>query len=72
MADTVILALRLNEGLSAAEFRARFGRDLEEVYGATLAEMDSLGLIERGNGRIRLTPRGRLLANEVFVRFLPD
>ncbi len=72
MADTVILALRLNEGLGAAEFRARFGRDLEEVYGATLAEMDSLGLIERGNGRIRLTPRGRLLANEVFVRFLPD
>jgi oxygen-independent coproporphyrinogen-3 oxidase len=72
MADTVILALRLNEGLSAADFHARFGRELEEVYGATLAEMDSLGLIERANGRLRLTPRGRLLANEVFVRFLPD
>jgi oxygen-independent coproporphyrinogen-3 oxidase len=72
MADTVILALRLNEGLSAVDFRARFGRDLEDVYGARLAELDSLGLIERGNGRLRLTPRGRLLANEVFVRLLPD
>jgi len=72
MADTVILALRLNEGLSAAEFRARFGRELEEVYGARLTELDSLGLIERANGRLRLTPRGRLLANEVFVRLLPD
>ncbi len=72
MADTVILALRLNEGLSAADFRARFGRELEEVYGPRLAELDSLGLIERGDGRLRLTARGRLLANEVFVRFLPD
>lgn len=72
MADTVILALRLNEGLSAVDFRARFGRELEEVYGTRLAELDSLGLIERGNGRLRLTPRGRLLANEVFVRLLPD
>jgi oxygen-independent coproporphyrinogen-3 oxidase len=72
MADTVILALRLNEGLSVADFRARFGRELEEVYGPRLAELDSLGLIERANGRLRLTPRGRLLANEVFVRLLPD
>jgi oxygen-independent coproporphyrinogen-3 oxidase len=72
MADAVILALRLNEGLSAVDFRARFGRELEEVYGTRLAELDSLGLIERADGRFRLTPRGRLLANEVFVRFLPD
>ncbi len=72
MADTVILALRLNEGLSAVEFQARFGRELEEVYGERLAELVSLGLIERANGRLRLTPRGRLLGNEVFVRFLPD
>ena len=72
MADTVILALRLNEGLSAAEFRVRFGRDLDDVYGTRLTELDSLGLVERADGRIRLTPRGRLLANEVFVRLLPD
>ncbi len=72
MADAVILALRLNEGLSAADFRARFGRELEDVYGAKLAELDSLGLIEQVNNRFRLIARGRLLANEVFVRFLPD
>jgi oxygen-independent coproporphyrinogen-3 oxidase len=72
MADTVILALRLNEGLSTADFRARFGRDLEEVYGPRLGELVSMGLIERGDGLVRLTARGRLLANEVFLQLLPD
>ncbi len=71
IADTAILGLRLNEGLSPADFRRRFGRGLEDVYGPVLAEMTGLGLLERANGRIRLTDRGRLLANEVFVRLLP-
>ena len=37
-----------------------------------LAEMTDAGLLERDNGTTRLTRRGRLLANEVFVRLLPD
>jgi oxygen-independent coproporphyrinogen-3 oxidase len=45
---------------------------LDAAYGPALAEFTSLGLLERENGRLRLTPRGRLLANEVFVRLLPD
>jgi putative oxygen-independent coproporphyrinogen III oxidase len=71
MADTAILGLRLNEGLGADEFSLRFGRSLEEVYEPVLAETTSFGLVERENGRVRLTERGRLLANEVFVRLLP-
>jgi len=72
MADTAILALRLNDGISPADFRRRFGRELEDVYGPALDELSGLGLIERYDGRIRLTARGRLLANEVFVRLLPE
>lgn len=72
MADTAILALRLNEGLSLEEFRSRFGRELTDVYGDTFAKLSSLGLIDHRDGRLHLTPRGRLLANEVFVRLLPD
>jgi oxygen-independent coproporphyrinogen-3 oxidase len=69
-ADTAILGLRLNEGLDVDEFSRRFGRSLEEVYGPVLVETASFGLLERVNGRVRLTERGRLLANEVFVRLL--
>jgi oxygen-independent coproporphyrinogen-3 oxidase len=71
MADTAILALRLNEGLDPAEFARRFRRPPEAVFGSALAEMAEAGLIERAGGRVRLTPRGRLLANEAFVRLLP-
>ncbi|HSP55202.1 MAG TPA: hypothetical protein VLS25_06390 [Dehalococcoidia bacterium] len=45
---------------------------MDAAYGPALAELTALGLLERPNGRLRLTPRGRLLANEVFVRLLPD
>ncbi|HUF54571.1 MAG TPA: radical SAM family heme chaperone HemW [Dehalococcoidia bacterium] len=72
MADTAILALRLNEGLDLADFEARFGRRFEDVYAPVLTEATADGMLERANGRIRLTDRGRYLANEVFLRLLPD
>jgi len=72
MADTLILGLRLNEGVSADAFRERFGQEIDELYGGTLDEMCGFGLLERENGQVRLTDRGRLLANEVFVRLLPE
>ena len=72
MADTAILALRLNAGLDLATFERRFGRRFEDVYAEPLAETLEMGLLERANGRLRLTDRGRYLANEVFVRLLPD
>jgi oxygen-independent coproporphyrinogen-3 oxidase len=71
-ADTLIMGLRLNEGVSLAEFRNRFGEAADDAYEPAFAELTSLGLLERGNGSLRLTDRGRLLANEVFTRLLPD
>jgi len=71
-ADTLIMGLRLNEGVSLSEFRRRFGPDADAAYAATFDEFVSLGLLERANGRVRLTGRGRLLANELFTRLLPD
>jgi len=71
MADTVILALRLTEGLSLKGFRQRFRVELAEKYCHQVQELESLGLLERADGHLRLTSRGRLLGNEVFLRFLP-
>ncbi|MBI4337746.1 MAG: radical SAM family heme chaperone HemW [Chloroflexi bacterium] len=70
MAETVILGLRLDEGVSLAAFRERFGRDLLAVYSSAVEELQEVGLLEITGGCVRLTARGRLLGNEVFVRFL--
>jgi oxygen-independent coproporphyrinogen-3 oxidase len=72
MAETAMLGLRLSEGVDLRRFAARFGIAFEAVFGARLAEVTSLGLAEYGDGRLRLTERGRLLGNEVFERVLPD
>ena len=72
MADTAILALRLHDGLDVADFERRYATTLDASYGPIIAEMSSLGMLDRSNGRLRLTDRGRYLANEVFVRLLPD
>ena len=71
-ADALILGLRLIDGVDVAEFAQRFGVDVDARYGETLAEFTSYGLLERSNGRLRLTRRGRLLSNELFERLLPD
>lgn len=71
VADTAILGLRLNEGLDLAEFRDRIGESFESAFPGVLDELAPSGLLERVGDRLRLTGRGRLLANEVFVRLLP-
>lgn len=72
MADTMILGLRLIEGVSLDAFRARHGREVDDVYGVVLAEFAANGIIERTATHVRLTRRGWLLSNELFARLLPE
>jgi oxygen-independent coproporphyrinogen III oxidase len=71
LAETVILGLRLGEGIQTNEIKSRYGTDILLRYQRQLEEMTAAGLMEQSNGHLRLTPRGRLLSNEVFWRFLP-
>ena len=72
LAETVILGLRLGEGIDADYLQNRFGIDILAHYRRQVEEMADAGLLERTDGHIRLTRRGRLLSNEVFWRFLPE
>ncbi len=72
LADALILGLRLTEGVDIAAFEARYGVDLEASFGSTFAKHDALGILERRDGRLRLSDRGLLLSNELFVDLLPD
>ena len=70
--ETLMMGLRLAEGVTEGRFRERFGVGIAESYGETLTELFEVGLIEGGGGRVRLSARGRLLGNRVFGAFLPD
>ena len=70
MEEYAFLALRTAEGIDAADFRRRWGRDLEEVYGAVIAHYTALGLLRRTAAGAALTEAGMKRGNEVFAAFL--
>jgi oxygen-independent coproporphyrinogen-3 oxidase len=70
MAETVILALRLREGLDIDSFRERYGLDIREAFAEAVAETAALGLTELRDGRLRLLDNAVLLGDEAFLRFL--
>ena len=69
MAETLMLGLRLDTGISVDQFVHRFGVSPGQVYGEALDELVTLDLLETCDEWLRLTGRGRLLGNEVFSRF---
>lgn len=81
MQETMMLGLRLTrEGVSARDFADRFGVQVTDAFGKEIEELTRLGLLEWASGEtsevsetsevLRLTPRARLLGNQVFMRFV--
>ncbi len=71
MGEFMMTGLRLTrEGVPFTEFERRFGSRLDEIYGKEVEELTRLGLLEWQAERLRLTRRGRLLGNQVFMRFV--
>lgn len=64
-AERAILLLRTVAGLPDAPARS-------PRFKSAVAWGENNGLLERNEGGVRLTRRGRLLSNELFARFLPD
>jgi oxygen-independent coproporphyrinogen III oxidase len=71
------LGLRLREGVLWSALEEEFGRRSRFPAGdavvdshAVVEELCAFGLLTNDGGAIRLTRRGVLLSNEVFVRFL--
>jgi oxygen-independent coproporphyrinogen-3 oxidase len=73
MQETMLTGLRLtNEGISADGFQQRFGVDLVNVFGREIQKLETIGLLEWAGDTLRLTQRGRLLGNQVFMEFVGD
>lgn len=65
---STILPLK-NKSLSRAVFRERTGREVDEVFPRKLARLQEHGLLEDDGRKLRLTPRGRFVADECVQLF---
>jgi oxygen-independent coproporphyrinogen-3 oxidase len=81
MQEHLMMGLRLTyEGVDREIFRARFGHDLENVFGDEISALMKYNLLEWGKIKtsedfqpsevLRLTKEARLLGNQVFQRFV--
>src|SRR5207342_3223824 len=70
--EAFFLGLRLKQGIDLRELVAEFGERAVAEHESAIREFVRDGLLERDSDRVRLTPRGRLLSNEVFERFVAE
>jgi len=68
--ETFFLGLRLARGVDLEQVREKFGTSVVTALAPVLVDLAGVGLIDWVGDSVRLTPRGRLLSNEVFERFL--
>ncbi|HEY2988306.1 MAG TPA: radical SAM family heme chaperone HemW [Candidatus Binatia bacterium] len=68
-AEFMFMGLRMMRGVSTERFFRRFGKKPVEFYPQVAAWTEE-GLMEHEEGRLRLTRRGLMVANEIFVAFI--
>ncbi len=68
--EAIMLALRTSEGVDADAFRERYGVDVFTRYDREIATFVDAGLLVTGARSLRLTVRGRFVANDVCGAFL--
>ena len=68
--ESFFLGLRLNRGIDLRGIAATFGPQSVQTVRPTIEQLVSDGLLQQDADCVRLTPRGRLLSNEVFQRFI--
>ncbi|HEY3269091.1 MAG TPA: radical SAM family heme chaperone HemW [Armatimonadota bacterium] len=70
MAETMMMGLRLADGVGRRAFRERFGVDPAVQYSAVIDQFAAMGLLQRTPEAVALTARGFFLANEVWEAFV--
>jgi oxygen-independent coproporphyrinogen-3 oxidase len=72
VAETMMMGMRLNQGVSHKRFEKRFGVGANIIFPDEIKRLLSLGLVDVTNNALMLSERGRLLGNEVFAEFIGD
>lgn len=71
MSEYVFLALRLDKGISKAEFENKFGKDIYEVFGEPLRRhIDITQVMTDMSGYIRIKPEYIYVSNAIMADFV--
>lgn len=70
MSETVILKLRMTEGIAKADFFARFDIPIETIFCKQLKRLKKEGLLQENKSHYLLTRKGVVLSNIAFMEFL--
>jgi len=65
--ETVIMGLRMVQGVSRRTLQERYAMDLLDYYGAALKKLLDLGFLELTETHLRMTPKGWPLANSIMA-----
>jgi len=64
--ETLVMWLRMTEGVDLAEFKSLTGHDIDELCGGSIEHFIAEGLLERSGFRLRLSPKALFVCNSVF------
>ena len=70
ISEFMITGLRMEKGVSADVFEARFGKSIDDVFGGALKKFAAMDLIKYKDGFYSLTPRGIDVSNSVLCEFV--
>ncbi len=69
-AETIIMSLRLRQGISNADFYERFGYKIDDQFRDQISNLVRDGFISYENEHLRLTEKGLFVADTVMAEFL--
>jgi oxygen-independent coproporphyrinogen-3 oxidase len=72
MGESVMLGLRLREGIHLPNFEQQFGIPFREAFRNAIARLKETGLLEIRGGRAFLSREGWFLADSVIVEFITE
>ncbi|MCP4375514.1 MAG: radical SAM family heme chaperone HemW [bacterium] len=72
MGETVMLALRMVEGVDRGRFIARFGVDVAEVFARSIERYCDLGAMQLTDRYLRIAPDAMLVSNTILADILAE
>ncbi len=68
--EAAMLSLRTAQGVVPDAFKERYGLDVLQYYAPVIEEFRSAGFLEVDDAGVRLTRRGRFVANDICAAFV--